>query len=101
MSLWNRIAPRSRRIRKLCAAEDPAKTTFQVVEGWPTIRLGWANRSDARRRAHCLDDIVGGHADMLHAGAAVKLQILLDLGLALAFRRFVAGKLDPLVAVGH
>ena len=38
------------------------------------------------QRRHRLDDVVGGHGDVLHAGAAVKLQVLFDLRFALARR---------------
>ena len=38
---------------------------------------------------------------MLHAGAAVEVDVLLNLGLLLALSRFVDGEFDPAVAVAH
>ena len=50
---------------------------------------------------HRLDDVGGRDGDVLHAGAAVEVQILLDLRLALARGRLVDRELDPPRAVGH
>ena len=46
-----------------------------------------------------LDDVVGRERDVLHAGAAVELEVLLDLALALALGRLVDRELDLPVAV--
>ena len=48
-----------------------------------------------------LDDVVGAERNVLRAGAAVKLDILLDLRLALADGGLVDGHLDLFVIVGH
>ena len=53
------------------------------------------------QRAHGGDDVGRRQRDVLHAGAAVELQVLLDLGLALALGRLVDRELDAAVAVGH
>ena len=46
-------------------------------------------------RPHRLDDVAGGQGDVLHAGAAVELQVLLDLRAAAALGRLVDRELDP------
>ena len=51
--------------------------------------------------AHGLQDVVGGHGDVLHAGAFVEVDVLLDLALFQAFGRLVDGEFDVAVAVGH
>jgi hypothetical protein len=47
-----------------------------------------------------LQDVAGGERYVLRARAVVELQVLVDLALALAGRRFVERELDPVVAVG-
>ena len=47
------------------------------------------------------EDVVGGEGHVLDAGAAVEVEVLLDLGLAAAFGGLVDGELDVAVAVGH
>ena len=43
----------------------------------------------------------GGDRDVLHAGAAVEIEVLVDLRLLLARGRLVDRELDPAVAVRH
>ena len=50
---------------------------------------------------HRLDDVAGRQRDVLHAGAAVELEVLLDLRSPLALRRLVDRELDPPRAVLH
>jgi hypothetical protein len=45
--------------------------------------------------------VVGGEGHVLDAGAAVEVEVLLDLGLAPAFGWLVDGEFDVAVAVGH
>jgi predicted ATPase/DNA-binding CsgD family transcriptional regulator len=47
---------------------------------------------------HACADVGGRQGQVLHAGAPVVLQVLVDLGLALAFGRLVERELDPVVA---
>ena len=47
------------------------------------------------------DDIFGAHGDVLHAGAAIVLDKLLNLTLANSISRLVDGHLDVLVEVSH
>jgi hypothetical protein len=49
---------------------------------------------------HGLDDVARGDREVLGAGALVELEVLLDLGLALALGRLVDGELDDALAVG-
>ena len=64
-----------------------------------------AARAGTRRRwphgADGVDDVVGGHGDVLHAGAAVELQVLLDLRPPPRLGRLVDRELDPARAVLH
>ena len=56
------------------------------------------------RRLHGADaghDVVGGQGDVLHAGASVELQVLVDLRLALADRGLVQRELDLAGSVRH
>ena len=45
-------------------------------------------------------DVLGGQCDVLHAGSAVELEILVDLALLLAERRLVQRELHVAAAVG-
>ena len=47
---------------------------------------------------HGADDVVGGERKMLHAGAAIEIQILIDLALFLAGGRLIDRELDAIVA---
>ena len=48
-----------------------------------------------------VDDVLGPQRDVLAAGRAIPVEVLLDLALLLARRRLVDRELDPAVAVGH
>lgn len=54
-----------------------------------------------QKEAHRRDDVLGVERDVLHAGAAVVVDILLDLALPLAGRWLVDRHLDGLLKVGH
>src|SRR5262249_39058044 len=49
---------------------------------------------------YCLHDVVCGHRDVLDSGAAVELQIFLDLPPATALGRLIDGELDAPVSAG-
>ena len=46
------------------------------------------------------NNVLGGEGDVLDSGAAVELEVLLDLGLAPTLRRLVDRELVPPLAVG-
>src|SRR5579862_7070901 len=50
---------------------------------------------------HGVDDVVGGHGNVLHTGTVIILQVFLDLRFALALSRLVDGKFHALVAIAH
>lgn len=51
--------------------------------------------------SHGREDVVGAQRNVLHAGRAVVVDVLLDLRLALSGRRLVDGHLYGLLPVGH
>ena len=53
------------------------------------------------QRGDGADDVLGLQRDVLHAGAVVELEVLLDLALALALGRLVDRELDLPAAVRH
>ncbi|MGY4277986.1 hypothetical protein ACVILE_004166 [Streptomyces sp. M18.1] len=67
------------------------------------VRVGRVQELDAVRlhRAHGLHDVVGVQRDVLDAGAAVELQVLVDLGLLLGDGGLVDRELHLEGAVGH
>ena len=54
----------------------------------------------ARSASTVREDVVGGQRDVLGAGAAVEVEVLVDLRALLADRRLVERELDPVVAAG-
>ena len=50
---------------------------------------------------HRVQNVVGGQRDVLHAGAGIKVEILLDLRFLFALGRLVDGEFHIAVAVGH
>ena len=55
----------------------------------------------SRSRRTVADDVLGAQRDVLAAGRAIPVEVLLDLALLLARGRLVDRELDPAVAVGH
>jgi len=66
------------------------------------VRVGGGEELDAAlpQAVHGRQDVAGGERQVLHAGPAVELQVLVDLRLPPAGRRLVQRELDPVVAVG-
>ena len=54
----------------------------------------------ARSASTVAQDVVGREREVLGAGAAVELEVLVDLALLLGDRRLVERELHPVVAVG-
>src|SRR5664279_2546617 len=74
-----------------------------LAKGWVrVVRVGGLQELHTFG-AHGIDrgqDVVGGQGKMLHTGALVELEELVDLALLLGDRRLVEGELDPVVAIG-
>src|SRR5688572_30812211 len=74
---------------------DPADALLEIG----VVRRRHREELDAAlaQRADRREDVVRGEREVLHAGPAVELEILVDLRLLLALRRLVDRELDALV----
>src|SRR5260221_4750500 len=87
--------PRQRGDRLIDLAHAPFQVSIVARDAGDDLHALAAHALDGR------DDVLRDHGDMLHAWAAIVVQILFDLRLALAMRRLVDRDLDLARATFH